>query len=61
MLIDFLINLNLCILNGRNYVNNDYTSVSVKGKAAVDYCIVPYDCLDCLDIFQGFLSYVLLI
>jgi len=45
-LVDFLIDTNMCILNGRNYVNNDYTSVSVKGSAVVDYCIVHQDNLD---------------
>jgi len=48
-LIDFLIYTNMCILNGRHYVNNDYTSVSVKGSAVVDYCILRglYDkCVD---------------
>ena len=31
-LIDFLINSNFCILNGRNSVKNDFTSVSTKGS-----------------------------
>ncbi|CAG2228238.1 unnamed protein product [Mytilus edulis] len=43
--IDFLISVNCCILNGRNFVNNDYTCVSTKGCSVVDYCIVPYDYL----------------
>ncbi|CAG2197390.1 unnamed protein product [Mytilus edulis] len=37
---------NCCILNGRNFVNNDYTCVSTKGCSVVDYCIVPYDNLN---------------
>jgi len=36
----------MCILNGRNYVNKDYTSVSVKESAGVDYCIVHQDNLN---------------
>ncbi|CAG2218028.1 unnamed protein product [Mytilus edulis] len=44
--IDFLISVNCCILNGRNFVNNDYTCVSTKGCSVVDYCIVPYDNLN---------------
>ncbi|CAG2252849.1 unnamed protein product [Mytilus edulis] len=43
--IDFLVSVNCCILNGRNFVNNDYTCVSTKGCSVVDYCIVPYDYL----------------
>ncbi|XP_052256259.1 uncharacterized protein LOC127861632 isoform X1 [Dreissena polymorpha] len=31
------------MLNGRNTVHNDYTSISVKGQSVVDYCIVPYE------------------
>ena len=45
-LIDFLISANLCILNGRNTVNNDYTSISSRGCAVVDYCFVPYEQLE---------------
>ena len=46
LFIDFLINTNLCILNGRNSVKNDFTSISVKGCSVVDYCITPYDSLN---------------
>ena len=46
LVIDFLINTNLCILNGRNSVKNDFTSISVKGCSVVDYCITPYDSLN---------------
>ncbi len=44
--IEFLINSNTCMLNGRNATNNDFTSVSAKGSAVVDYCVASYDCLD---------------
>ena len=46
LFIDFLINTNLCVLNGRNSVKNDFTSISVKGCSVVDYCITPYDSLN---------------
>ena len=31
LLIQFLISANCCMLNGRNYCNNDFTCVSTKG------------------------------
>ena len=40
VLIEFLINTNMYILNGRNYFRNDFTSVSVKGLSVLDYCLV---------------------
>ncbi|MES9880570.1 MAG: endonuclease/exonuclease/phosphatase family protein, partial [Sedimenticola sp.] len=40
ILIEFLINSNFCILNGRQSSKDDFTSVSTKGKAVVDYCLV---------------------
>ncbi|CAC5415626.1 unnamed protein product [Mytilus coruscus] len=44
--IDFLISVNCCTLNGKNFVNNDFTYISTKGCSVVDYCIVPYDNLN---------------
>ena len=44
--IDFLISTNMCILNGRNFKTNNFTSVSSKGSAVVDYVLVPYECLN---------------
>ena len=43
ILIEFLINANMCMLNGRNCVNNDFTSISTKGCSVVDFCIVSHD------------------
>ena len=43
LLIQFLISANCCILNGRNYCNNDFTCVSTKGLSVVDYFIVPHE------------------
>ena len=45
LLIDFLINCNFCILNGRNELRNDFTSISTKGCSVVDYCLVSHDAL----------------
>ena len=42
-LIDFLIDSNMCVLNGLNFVKNDFTPVSIKGCAVVDYCIIHHD------------------
>ena len=44
--LDFLLSANLCILNGRTFTKNDFTSISQRGYAVVDYCIVPYEQLD---------------
>ena len=40
--VEFLIETPFCILNGRS-INDDFTSVSTKGKSVVDYMCVPYD------------------
>ena len=50
MLIDFLINTNMCFLNGRDS-DNDFTSVSTNGRAVVDYCFVSHTSLK---IFSNF-------
>ena len=42
ILIEFLINTNMCMLNGRGSGNNDFTSVSTIGNAVVDYCFVEH-------------------
>lgn len=44
-LIQFLIDSNMCMLNGRNFIHNDFTSVTVKGCSVVDYCLVSHDAL----------------
>lgn len=41
--LDFLISTHFCVLNGRNYKQNDFTSVSTRGCAVVDYCLIPYE------------------
>ena len=50
--INFLVNGNCCILNGRNHVNNDFTCISIRGKSVVDYCVIPYETLGLFSDFQ---------
>ena len=50
--IDFLTNANYCMLNGRNFTHNDFTSVSSKGSAVVDYCIVSHSSLTAFKQFR---------
>ena len=52
ILIEFLINANMCILNGRNYVTNDFTSISTKGCSVVDYCLLSHDNLSLFSDFS---------
>jgi hypothetical protein len=42
--IEFLNDSKLCVLNGR-FTDENYTSISRKGKAVVDYLCVPHDVL----------------
>ena len=56
LFIDFLISTNMCILNGRNCKHNDFTSVSSKGSAVVDYVLVPYECLNRFKQFEVLLA-----
>ena len=51
VLLEFLIRANLCVLNGRNSVCDDYTYVSSKGASVVDYSIVMHEQLE---LFNGF-------
>jgi hypothetical protein len=36
----------MCLLNGRTYIKDDFTFISPKGCAVVDYCIVAHDSLN---------------
>lgn len=47
----FLRDSKCCVLNGRiNQENDNFTSISERGKAVVDYIITPHDCLEsCVD------------
>ena len=52
-LLDFLINGNLCILNGRcGPQSNEYTCVSNKGASVVDYGLVLHEDLDLYSNFE---------
>lgn len=50
--IQFLLSASCCMINGRNYEANDYTSVSQKGLAVVDYCLVAHEHLALFDKFR---------
>ena len=41
--IEFLIDANFCMLNGRNFVSNDFTCIRPQGASVVDYCLVNHD------------------
>ena len=46
-LLIFLLENNLCILNGRLTPElDDFTSISVRGKAVVDYFVTRHDCFE---------------
>ena len=42
VLLEFLINSNFCVLNGRNYIKNDFTCIRPQGCSVVDYCLVSH-------------------
>ena len=52
LFIDFLINVNCCIVNGRNSIVNDYTFVSTRGCSDVDYCLTAYETLSRISNFK---------
>ncbi|VDI48001.1 Hypothetical predicted protein, partial [Mytilus galloprovincialis] len=41
--VEFLNEAKFCVLNGRFALNDNFTSISRKGKAVVDYICVPHD------------------
>ena len=42
--LDFLLTSDMCVLNGRSGLEgNQYTSISIRGMAVVDYCLVPHE------------------
>ena len=43
LLIESLTSTNMCMLNGRNYITNGFTSVSTKGLSVVSYCFTTRD------------------
>jgi hypothetical protein len=51
--IEFLIESKMCIINGRVTKElDDFTSVSKKGKAIVDYFFCPHNCLADVEYFE---------
>ncbi|MES9883911.1 MAG: reverse transcriptase family protein, partial [Sedimenticola sp.] len=51
LLIDFLVDCNMCMLNGR-IGTNGFTHVSHRGRSVVDYMLVPYEQLSSYEGFQ---------
>ena len=52
-LINFLLETKFGVINGRlNPSGDNFTSVSAKGKAVVDYIIVPHLCMSLCDYFK---------
>ncbi|CAG2203532.1 unnamed protein product [Mytilus edulis] len=49
---EFLSNVNCCVLNGRNHLNNDYTYVSTRGSSVVDFCITPFENINSFKKFE---------
>lgn len=43
LLLNFLIDCNFCILNGRVTGKNDFTHVSHRGRSVVDYVLIPHE------------------
>ncbi|XP_033731041.1 uncharacterized protein LOC117320594, partial [Pecten maximus] len=41
--IDFLVDTNMCMLNGRLGSNDNFTHVSTRGRSVVDYVVVPHE------------------
>ena len=50
--LDFLISSELCVLNGRNFITNDFTRIGSTGCSVVDYCIVTHDQLSMYEKFK---------
>ena len=52
-LLEFLHDMKLCTLNGRLNPNCDnYTSISTRGSAVVDYIVTTHDCFDSFKMFS---------
>jgi exonuclease III len=41
ILSEFLRDGNMCMLNGRHFVTNDFTCIRPQGSSVVDYCLLP--------------------
>ncbi len=50
--IEFLHDIKCCIVNGRiNPDNDNFTSISTKGKVVIDYVFVPHDTIETISEF----------
>ncbi|CAC5400384.1 unnamed protein product [Mytilus coruscus] len=52
LFMDFLVDSNFCVLNGRIGNENNYTCVSKKGKSVVDYVVVPHESIPSVSDFK---------
>lgn len=52
LFVDFLVDSNFCVLNGRIGNENNYTCVSKKGKSVVDYVMVPHESIPSVSDFK---------
>ena len=43
LLLNFLIDCNFCMLNGRVKGKNEFTHVSHRGRSVVDYVLIPHE------------------
>ena len=50
--VDFLVDSNFCILNGRIGHQDNFTCVSKKGRSVVDYVVVPHENLPLISDFK---------
>ena len=58
--INFLLENGFGIVNGQvNSSSDNFTSVSIKGKAVVDYFVVPYISISLCDSFKVYLAQIL--
>ena len=52
LLVDFLVDSNVCMLNGRVGNNDNFTCVSKKGRSVVDYVLIPHGNLPSVSDFK---------
>ncbi|XP_046584407.1 uncharacterized protein LOC124291463 [Haliotis rubra] len=52
LLIDFLVGINFCMLNGRYETGNNFTYISPQGRSVVDYVLVPHEQIPLISDFQ---------
>ena len=43
LLLDFLLSSNVCMLNGRNFICNDFTCITSNGRSVDDYCFTALE------------------